>query len=474
MTLPADLLEQLRTRIGAGNVLTAADDISPYLTDWRGRYTGRARAVLRPGSTAEVAALVGCCAAARVPIVAQGGNTGLVGGATPDAEGRAVVLSLTRLNSIRAIDRDNNTLTAEAGCTLAAVREAAEREGRLFPLSLAAEGSCTIGGNLATNAGGVQVLRYGNTRALCLGLEVVLPDGSVWEGLRGLRKDNAGLDLKQLFIGSEGTLGIITAAVLKLVVKPAARVSAWLALAEVAAAVAVMGRLQARFPERLDSFELISRATLDLTLAQVPGTADPLPGTKTPWLVLLELTDGGDQDSLRDALETRLARDIEGGDIVDAAVAGSEAQRAALWRLREGAPEAEKRAGFSIKHDIALPVSAIAGFLAEMGDTLQSRFPGSRLICFGHLGDGNLHYNLSHPSAEFLDRQDEVNRVVFDRVVELGGSIAAEHGVGQLRRLQLPTYRPAIELAMMREIKRAIDPQDLMNPGRLYPPDAVS
>ncbi|HEY5763482.1 MAG TPA: FAD-binding oxidoreductase, partial [Rhodocyclaceae bacterium] len=313
MTPPpaADLLDQLRGRIGAGNVLTAAGDVAPYLTDWRGRYTGSARAVLRPGSTAEVAAVVACCAAARVAIVAQGGNTGLVGGATPDADGHAVVLSLARLNAVRTIDLANNTLTAEAGCTLSAVREAADREGRLFPLSLAAEGSCTIGGNLATNAGGVQVLRYGNARALCLGLEVVLPDGQVWGGLRGLRKDNAGLDLKQLFIGSEGTLGIITAAVLKLVTKPAACATAWLAVPDVAAAVAVMGRLQTRFPERLDSYELISRATLDLTLAELPGTSDPLPGARTPWLVLLELTDGGEAETLRNALESTLAGDIE-------------------------------------------------------------------------------------------------------------------------------------------------------------------
>jgi FAD/FMN-containing dehydrogenase len=471
MTSIAGLLDRLRGCVGAGHVLTGEADVE--LTDWRGRYHGRALALVLPADTAEVATVVAACAVHGVPVVALGGNTGLVGGGTPDADGRAIVLSLRRMARIRSIDTANRTLTAEAGCTLADVRTAAEAEDQLFPLSLAAEGSCTIGGNLATNAGGVQVLRYGNARALCLGLEVVLPDGGVWNGLRGLRKDNVGLDLKQLFIGAEGTLGVITAAVLRLVPRPTARATAWLAVPDVGAAIAVLSRLQRRFPERLDSFELISRQTLALTLEQVPGNVDPLPHAATDWLVLLELGDGGEAPALRAALEEELASEIDSGRIVDAAVAGSEAQRAALWRLRESAPEAEKRAGFSVKHDIALPVSAIPGFLAEMAPRLQEAFPGSRLICFGHLGDGNLHYNLSHPVADFVDRQDEVNRLVFDRVAELGGSIAAEHGVGQLRRLQLPAYRSAVELALMRQIKRALDPQDLMNPGRLYPPPTL-
>lgn len=466
----SSVLEVLRDRLGADAVLTSPADMQAHLVDWRGRYRGEAQAVLLPRNTEQVAIVVSLCAEAGIPIVPQGGNTGLVGGGTPDASGSAVVLSTSRLKRIRGLDRENGTLTAEAGCTLAAVREAADAAGFLFPLSLAAEGSCTIGGNLATNAGGVQVLRYGNARALCLGLEVVLADGTVWDGLRGLRKDNSGLDLKQVFIGSEGTLGVITAAVLRLVPKPRARVSAWLACQSVMDAVSVMRRLQDRFPDRVDSFELISRATLELTLKEIDSTVDPLPGTDSSWSVLVELTDGGGEPDLVQAFESAIAVEIERGTVVDAAVARSEAQRDALWRLREGAPEAERIAGFSIKHDIALPVSAIAGFLDRMGPMLAARWPGSRLICFGHLGDGNLHYNLSHPDSGFLEQQEQVNAVVFDTVVALGGSIAAEHGVGQLRRMQLPKYRSAVELQMMRAIKQALDPQDLMNPGRVYPP----
>jgi FAD/FMN-containing dehydrogenase len=464
------LLDRLAAAVGVGQLLTAAADTAPYLTDWRGRYRGAALAVVRPASAGEVAAVLRACHEAAVPVVPQGGNTGLVGGATPGADGRAVVVSLARLSRIRDLDVANGTLTAEAGCTLAAVRAAAAAAGRLFPLSLAAEGSCTIGGNLATNAGGVQVLRYGNARALCLGIEVVLPDGRLWNGLRGLRKDNSGLDLKQLFIGAEGTLGIITAAVLRLVALPSARATAWLRVPSVAAAVDLLGRLQQRFPERVDSYELISQATLALTVAQVPGCSDPLPASTSDWIVLIELADGGDERQLAEALQSVLAEALADGLLVDAAVAASESQRRAFWHLRESAPEAEKRAGFSIKHDIALPLSAIADFVEVTSAQLAREYPGSRLVCFGHLGDGNLHYNLSHPDPDFLDRQDEVNRRVFSAVSARGGSIAAEHGVGQLRRLQLPAYRSETELALMRSVKQALDPRGLMNPGKLYPP----
>ncbi len=468
--MPADtLVSTLRDIVGADNVLSDSADTAAYLTDWRGRYHGAARAVVRPADTAGVVAVVNACRAAGVPLVAQGGNTGLVGGATPDAQGKAVLLSMQRMTAIRSIDAANNTITVEAGCTLAAVQVAAAAAGRLLPLSLAAEGSCTIGGNLATNAGGVQVLRYGNMRELCLGLEVVLASGEQWDGLRSLRKDNSGLDLKHWFIGSEGTLGVITAAVLKLVPQPTARVAAWLAVGSAADAVAVLSRLQSRFPGRVDSYELISLASVALTLERVPGTVDPLQQAPEAWRVLLELSDGGDDETLRAGLSEHLAHEIEAEVIADAVITQSETQRKALWNVREHVPEAEKRAGFSIKHDISLPVSAIPAFLGTMDARLPSLYPGVQLICFGHLGDGNLHYNLSHPDKDFLARQPEVNQQVFDCVAERGGSIAAEHGVGQLRRQQLLRYRSPLERTLMRAMKKMLDPDDMMNPGKLYP-----
>jgi FAD/FMN-containing dehydrogenase len=469
MAASDELLAQMADIVGAPNVLTAGADTAPYLTDWRGRFNGRARAVVRPGTRAEVAAVVAACAKAAVPIVPQGGNTGLVGGATPDRSGDAVLIVLTRLNRVLAADAENNTLTVEAGCTLAAVQEAAAAVGRLFPLSLAAEGSCTIGGNLATNAGGVHVLRYGNARELVLGLEAVLPDGSVLDTLRGLRKDNTGLDLKQLFIGSEGTLGIITAATLKLFPRPTASTTLWLAFDSPAAAVRFFCKLQLRFGARLIAYELLSRRVLDLLFKHFPETRDPLP--EAPWAVLAELVDGGEDAALLAAVEDFVGTASQHGEPGDAVIAQSEAQAKALWWLREHVPEAEKREATAIKHDIAVPVSRVPEFLRLAEQSLPQLFPGVQILCFGHLGDGNLHFNLCHcepgQNPAFLARQDEVNRAVFDLAVSLGGTISAEHGIGQLRCAQLPAYKSAVEMQVMRAVKLALDPRGLMNPGKM-------
>jgi FAD/FMN-containing dehydrogenase len=466
----AALLERLGNIVGAANVLTDPVACAPYCTDWRGRYRGQALAVVKPGCSDEVAAVVKACAAAGVALVPQGGNTGLVGGATP--RGGEVVVNLTRMNRIRAIDADNLTLTAEAGCTLAAVQEAAQAAGRFFPLSLAAEGTATIGGNLATNAGGVQVLRYGNARELCLGLEVALPDGRLWNGLRGLRKDNTGYDLKHLFIGSEGTLGIITAAVLKLFSRPHSIATAWAALPSPAAAVALLGRLRETIGGRVTAFELIGRPALELVLKHIPSSRDPLPAT-APWYALIELSDTMVSDLVA-PLEGALAAALEQGEASDAVVAQNAAQARALWALRENISEAQKIEGISIKHDISLPVSCIPEFLARCNNALETAFPGLRIVCFGHLGDGNLHYNQSRPHAQdnaaFIAQTPAVNRIVHDLVAELGGSISAEHGLGQLKRDEILRYKSPVEMELMRAIKRAIDPQNLMNPGKVLSP----
>ena len=464
------LVDTLRSIVGAPHCLTADADMAPYLTDWRGRYTGWARAVVLPADTAQVAAVVRACAAAGCAMVPQGGNTGLCGGATPLADGASVVLNLSRLRRIRHVDAANNALCAEAGVPLALVQQAALDADRFFPLSLASEGSCEVGGVISTNAGGVQVLRYGNTRELVLGLEVVLPDGQVWDGLRALRKDNTGYDLKQLFIGAEGTLGIVTAATLKLFARPRAVVTAWLAVASPAAAVQLLGRLRAAVGDRVTAFELISRVSLDLVFQHIPGTRDPL-GQPSPWYVLLELSDTVAGDALAGLLETELAATIAEGRVTDGAIATSESQAQALWQLRENISEAQKRDVVSIKHDISVPVSAIPDFLEAAGATLAAAYPGLRVVCFGHLGDGNLHYNLSRPlngeNDAFIARTEEVNRIVYDAVKARGGSISAEHGIGQLKRALLPDYKPAVEIDLMRRIKQAFDPRGLMNPGKV-------
>ncbi len=463
------LLASLRSLVGTAHVLTG-DNLSAYEVDWRKRWHGRALAVVRPGTTAEVAAVVRACAASGTPVVPQGGNTGLVGAGVPDTSGTQVLLSLTRLNRIREIDRVNLTLTAEAGCVLQAVQQAAEAQDLLFPLSLAAEGSCTLGGNLATNAGGTQVLRYGNARALCLGLEAVTASGEIWHGLGGLRKDNTGYDLRDLLIGSEGTLAIITAATLSLQPRPAASMTALAACASLADCAALLTAAQRHLGPGLTGFEVMNGVSLALVARHFPQLRQPLaPGA---WTVLVELSDSEGVEHARARFESLLAAALETGTVSDAVVAESVAQSRAMWHLRESIPLAQSEEGLNIKHDISLPVSRIPDFCAATAAALEARWPGVRLVNFGHLGDGNLHYNVQAPvgqdAATFLREEEHaINAVVFDAVVARGGSISAEHGIGVLKREELARRKDPTALAMMRAIKQALDPQGLLNPGRV-------
>ena len=444
---PATLLARLESIVGPSHVLRDAADTDAYLVDHRARYRGRAVAVVRPGTTDEVAEVVRACAAHRVAIVPQGGNTGLCGGATPHARGDEIVLVTTRLDRIRSVDPANATMVAEAGVLLAKAHEAAAAHDMAFPLSLASEGSCTIGGNLSTNAGGTAVLRFGNARELTLGLEVVLADGRVWNGLRGLRKDNTGYDLKQLFIGGEGTLGIVTAAVLKLFPLPQARVTALAALGDVAAAVDLLRLAQRALGDRLVGFELVSDVALELSQRHHPGSPDPLPGH--PWYALVQADDTAAGSPLTALVEAFLAEAAERNVVQDAVVAQSQDQAARLWSLRENISEAQRREGPNIKHDISLPVSAIPAFLRASETALAAALPGVRFVVFGHLGDGNLHYNLSAPPGvapeSFMAELSTANRIVHDRVTQAGGSISAEHGIGQLKREELRRYKAPLE-----------------------------
>ncbi len=463
------LLDALRGAVGAGNVISEGD-LSAWEVDWRQRYRGRALAVVRPASCEEVAAVVGACRAAGTSIVAQGGNTGLVGGSVPDASGKQIVLSLARMNRVRAVDATNLTMTVEAGCVLQHVQETAAAQGLLFALSLAAEGSCTIGGNLATNAGGTQVLRYGNARELCLGLEVVGADGEVWHGLSGLRKDNTGYDLRDLFIGSEGTLGIITAATLKLHPRPAAVMTALASLPTLSACTALLALAHQRLGPALTGFEIMNRQSLDLVRSHFPALRQPL--APAPWTVLVEHSDSDGEEHAAAALEAMLATALERALIDDTAIASSLEQAAALWHLRESIPLAQSLEGANVKHDIALPVSAIAEFVASTDAELARLFPGIRMVDFGHLGDGNLHYNVQGPAdvpaAAFVARCEAgINAVVYEAVTRRAGSISAEHGIGATKRDALVTHKSPVALAMMRSIKRALDPSGLLNPGRV-------
>jgi len=467
--LGATLHARLAAIVGDAHVLTAPADIAPFLVDWRDRYHGAAHAIVQPATTPEAAATVAACVAAGVAIVPQGGNTGMCGGATPDGSGNTVVLSLVRMNRVRAIDRANATMTVEAGTPLATVRQAATNAGLDFPLSLASEGSCTIGGNLATNAGGTAVLRFGNARELVLGLEVVLADGTIWDGLNGLRKNNTGYDLKQLFIGAEGTLGIITAAVVKLFPQPRTRVTALAAIPSVSAAVDLLGRLKNLLGDRLTGFELMSGFSLALSRSHSPALPDPLPGHA--WYTLVQVDDTAIDTPLRESVESALEASVSDGVVLDAVVAASDTQAARLWALRENISEAQRREGPNIKHDISLPVSGIPAFVDECGAALAAAFPGARLVVFGHLGDGNLHYNLSAPkgeaAADFMANGEAANRLVHDLVARAGGSFSAEHGVGQLKRAELKKYKSPVELALMRTVKAALDPHNMMNPGKI-------
>ena len=463
------LIDTLRGIVGTAHVLTEGD-LSGYELDWRKRYRGQALAVVRPESTEEVAAIVRACATFGTGIVPQGGNTGLVGASVPDASGSQVLLSLGRMNRVRALDAENLTLTLDAGCILQTVQQTAADAGLLFPLSLAAEGSCTIGGNLATNAGGTQVLRYGNARELCLGIEVVTAQGEVWNGLSGLRKDNTGYDLRDLFIGSEGTLGVITGATLKLYPQPATVTTALAALPSLEAAVGLLQLAQARLGPGLTGFEVMAQYALGLVRKHFSQLAQPLP--VAPWTVLLEQSDNEGETQAQARFEALLETALERGLISDAAVAASTQQSNAMWHLRESIPMAQSVEGLNIKHDIALPVSAIARFVAGTDAVLLKTFPGVRLVNFGHLGDGNLHYNVQAPEGVDGDvflREHEVavNTLVYDALAEHGGSISAEHGIGALKRDELARRKSPVALKMMRAIKLALDPQNLMNPGRL-------
>jgi FAD/FMN-containing dehydrogenase len=465
----ATLLPRLAAAVGQSNVLTAATDTEPYLVDWRDRYRGVARAVVRPASTMEVSAVVRICGDEGVAIVPQGGNTGLCGGATPRETDDDIVVSMTRMNRVRVVDADNATMTVEAGATLVAVQQAAADAGLLFPLSLAAEGSCTIGGNLSTNAGGTAVLRFGNARDLVLGIEVVLADGRVWNGLRGLRKDNTGYDLKQLFIGGEGTLGIVTAMVLKLYAAPRARVTAFAAVADVDHAVALLRHAKQALGDRLTGFELISDLALSLSRKHHPGLPDPLPGH--PWYALLQVDDSTAESSLVSLVEDALAAAVESALALDATVAQTQDQAGKLWALRENISEGQRREGPNIKHDISLPVSAIPAFLSDSESALRAALPGVRFVTFGHLGDGNLHYNLSAAEGRdpqgFMSNAALANRIVYDLVDAANGSISAEHGIGQLKRSELKRYKSGIEIELMQRIKAAFDPRGLFNPGKV-------
>jgi len=471
MTAPGStgtaLIDALKARLGDASVLTAASDLEGHVTESRGLYRGEALAVVRPKNRDEVALVLQECAKAGVPVVPHGGNTGLVGGGVPFG---GVVLSLTRLDRIREIDPVNATITVEAGCILKAVQDAASDAGYIFPLSLASEGSCRIGGNLATNAGGTAVLRYGNMRDLTLGLEVVLADGRIWDGLKGLRKDNTGYDLKDLFIGSEGTLGVITAAVLKLFPKPHARVTAFIGCASPNEALKVFQRLREAAGDQLTAFEYIPEFGLEIVLKHAAGAVRPL-AEKHNSYALIELSSPQKEADLQGQLEAVLGEAFEEGLVQDAVIGSSEAQSQALWSLRESLSEVQGREGGSIKHDVAVPVSRVAEFIDVATKACEAEMPGVRVCAFGHFGDGNIHFNLSQPvdmdKGAYLAQWERFNRIVHDIVHGMNGSIAAEHGIGLIKRDEMALYKDPVALDLMRSLKRALDPQNILNPGKV-------
>jgi D-lactate dehydrogenase (cytochrome) len=470
MPLDQSVQSKLRDIVGAKAALADPADMAPYLHEERGLYHGKAALVLRPGSTDEVARIVAACAASRTPIVPQGGNTGLCGGAAVHEDASEVIVNLGRMNKIRAIDPVNYTITVEAGCVLADIQRIALEHDCIFPLSLAAEGSCQIGGNLATNAGGINVLRYGNTRDLVLGLEVVLPDGRIWNGLRALGKDNTGYALRHLFVGAEGTLGIITAAVLKLFPRPKETATALCALRDLDSVTQLLSKARALSGDSVTAFELIPRIGLEMCTRHIAGTSDPFT-TKHDWYVLIEFSTSRPDSGLRGTFDKLLEIAFETGIITDAVIAESLEQAKGLWRLRESLPEAQKHEGGSIKHDVSVPVSQVPAFIAAATQAVTAKFPGCRPVPFGHVGDGNVHYNVSQPlgadKAAYMGQWEVMNRIVHDLVVGMNGSISAEHGIGLLKVAEMKHYKDKVELDLMRTLKRALDPAGLMNPGKV-------
>lgn len=465
--LPAGFLDKLAQIVGEAGLITDPADMAPYLEETRGLYEGASPAIVRPANTQEVAAVMSACAQANVAIVPQGGNTGLCGGGVASGE---VIVNLARMNKVRAIDPFNYTMTFDAGCILADLQRVAEDNDRLFPLSLGAEGSAQIGGNLSTNAGGTSVLRYGNARELALGLEVVLPDGQIWDGLTALRKDNTGYDLKQLFIGAEGTLGIITGAVMKLFPLPRERHTAFVALEDVEAVLELLSRARKASADTVSTFELIPRIGIDLSLKHMPETVDPL-AERHEWYALIEFESGAAGGGLGDAMEGYLATALEDGLVVDAAIAQSEAQRQQMWFIREAMVLAQAPEGASIKNDISVPISKVPEFIRRADAASIALCPGVRPVAFGHVGDGNVHYNLQQPvgadNAAFLARWDELTEAVIDIVRDLSGSFSAEHGIGLLKVREMADFKSAVEMDLMRTVKSALDPKGLMNPGKV-------
>ena len=463
------LQAELRALLGDDAVLTRSEDTAAFETDHRGLYHGRALAVLLPRSVEQVAAITAWCNQRRIGLVPQGGNTGYCGAATPDESGNQLVLSLRRLNRIRSVDAANFSMTVEAGCVLAKVQQAADAAERFFPLSLGAEGSCQIGGNLGTNAGGLNVVRYGMTRDLVLGIEAVLADGSVLHGLKSLRKDNTGYDLKSLLLGSEGTLAVITAATLKLWPRMRSTATAFVGLENSGQALELLGLLRAAAGERLSSFELLPRIAIELTTRFIDGVRDPL-DRAYPWYILCELTSSAEED-LDELLQRTLTCASERGLVLDAALANSERVRAAFWHLREHVPDAQRRAGASLKHDISVPVASLPEFISEASLWVREQVPEGVLVCYGHAGDGNLHFNVNRIEAvtdeAFLAREPAIRRAIHDLVARYHGSISAEHGIGRLKREELQRYASPVALAAMRAIKRALAPNGIMNPGKL-------
>lgn len=471
-SIPDAVLDRLKAAAGSGGYLDKPEDIEPYAKSWRGNWQGSSPLFLRPRTTEEMAAIVGICAETSTAIVPQGGNTGLTYGSQPGPGMNEVIVSTSRMKAIREIDLKNDTITVEAGVVLQELQRKAADVNRLFPLSLGAEGTAQIGGNISTNAGGIQVLRYGNTRNLVLGLEVVLPDGRVWNGLRGLRKDNTGYDLKQLFIGGEGTLGIITAAVLKLFPRPSESQSAWIAVSTPDDAVGLLGLMREEMGESVSSFELISRPTVDLLLTGVPGSTDPLP-IAHPWYVLTEVTGQGAPGSLAEPLARVLGLALEQGLAQDAVLATSGEQARRLWKMREDLPFGVQAAGGAVPHDVSVPLSRITEFIRRADAAMLAAYPSVRFCCFGHVGDGNLHYNPVRPVDwtydQFAAERPAINKIVHDIVVDLGGSISAEHGIGLVRLEENLRYKSPVEIDLMTRIKRALDPANIMNPGKVVP-----